>query len=359
VVAAGLGLWLLVRPANEAADAEQKPVAQVQVVPLKMAKIVDSVLAFGTIESSPSGARSVALGYDAVVTRVAVSQGATVGKDDLLLEVAGSPDAQLAVASARSAAKLAEQALQATRQRFDLKLATSQELLSAQQADDDARARLASIEARGQSGDGRILASEPGIVTKIDAQTGQVFPAGTSLLSVAGISLLEARLGVEPADASRVRVGQQVGLSAANRPDAPEATGTIRQVGAAVDPVSGTVDVRVTLPAGGGWLSGEHVRASVHVDEKTALVAPRAAVLPEDEGQMLFTVKDGKAVKHVVEVGITSDSNVEVSGKDLKPGDPAVVVGNYELEDGMAVDLSGPEPKPAGDEAKPAAEKKP
>ena len=117
--------------------------------------------------------------------------------------------------------------------------------------------------------------------------------------------------------------------------------------------------VRVTLPAGGGWLSGEHVRASVHVDEKTALVAPRVAVLPEDEGQVLYTVKDSKAVKHVVEVGITSDSNVEVSGKDLKPGDPVVVVGNYELEDGMAVTLPGSESNSAGDQAKPAAEKKP
>ncbi len=351
--AAGAAVWFAVRPRGEAAAEEQKPVAQVQVAPLRTAKIVDALQAFGVIEPAPSGAQGVALGFDAVVTRVAVSPGATVAKGDLLLEVQGTPDSKLAVVAARSAAKLAEQGLQSARQKFELKLATSQDLLVAQQADDDARARLASIESRGQSGDGRILAAGPGIISKVDAQVGLYVPAGTSLLTVASASLLEAHLGVEPTDASRVRAGQPVSLSAPGRPDAGEVAGTVRQVGAALDPGSGAVDVRVSIPAGGGWFAGEHVRASIHVGEKTALLAPRAAVLPDDAQQVIFTVKDGKASKHPVQVGIAAEQEVEISGKGLAPGDLAVVVGNYELEDGMAVAAAAPS------DAKPDTEKSP
>jgi membrane fusion protein, multidrug efflux system len=144
-----------------------------------------------------------------------------------------------------------------------------------------------------------------------------------------------------------------VSPSAPERPDAGEVEGTVRQVGAAVDASSGAVDVRVSVPQGGSWFAGEHVRASIHVCEKTALLAPRSAVLPDDAQHVIFTVKDGKAARHAVDVGIESDQDVEISGKGLAPGDQAVAVGNYELEDGMAVTTAAPP------DAKPEAEKAP
>jgi RND family efflux transporter MFP subunit len=335
-LAAGAWFWLRPRPAADAGD-KDKPIAQVQVAPLQMQPISDLVPAYGVIEPSPAGARTLTVAYDAIVRQVAVSPGATVAAGALLLEIEPTPDARLAVESARSVARLADRALVQTRQRLELKLATSQDVLAAEQAAEDAKLKLASIEARGQSGNGRVTAPEAGVVVKLDPPAGSVVPAGTALAVMAIGGRFEAHLAVEGADAGRVRAGQAVTIGPANRPDAALVTARVRQVGASADAVSGAVDVRVALPAGAEWIVGEHVQAGIEVQRKTALVAPRAAVLPDDEGQLLYTIKDGKAVKHSVQLGLVNDDGVEVMAKDLHAGDRAVVVGNYELEDGMAV----------------------
>jgi RND family efflux transporter MFP subunit len=332
------GAWFWLRPhAAAAAPEADKPTAQVQVAPLQIQPISELVPAFGLIEPSPAGARILTVAYDAVVRRVLVSPGTRVAPGELLLQIEPSPDARLAVESARSVARLADRALAQTRQRLELKLATSQDLLAAQQAEEDAKLKLASIEARGQSGDGRVTAPEGGVVIKLDASPGTLVPAGTALATLAVSGHLEAHLAIEGGEADRVRAGQAVTIGPANRPEAALVTAKVRLVGASADSASGTVDVRVVLPPGADWFAGERVQASIEVSRKVALVAPRAAVLPDDEGQLLYIVKEGKAVKHAVQLGIASDDAVEVLAKDLHAGDSAVVVGNYELEDGMAV----------------------
>lgn len=293
----------------------------------------------------------MALAYEAIVKNIAVSPGATVAAGDAIMEVDATPDAKLAVNSARGAAKLAEQGLAAARQRFELKLATGQDLLAAEQAAEDARLRLASLEERGQAGDGRLVAPVAGIVTKLDLQPGAVVPAGTPIVTIAGRGQLEAHLAVEAADARNVRTGQTVAVTPADRPEAESARGIVRLVGASVDPVTGAVDVRVTLFAESTWFAGEHVRGAVHTQEKTTLVAPRAAILPDGDQQVLYTVKDNKAARHAVQMGIAADDAVEVIAGDLRAGDMAVIVGNYELEDGMDVHVSSNESKPDGAKA--------
>ena len=48
-------------------------------------------------------------------------------------------------------------------------------------------------------------------------------------------------------------------------------------------------------------------------------------------------VKDGRAVKHKVDIGIENSREYQVMGKDLQAGAEVVVLGNYELTNGMAV----------------------
>jgi membrane fusion protein (multidrug efflux system) len=355
-VALAAGAWFLLKPRTPVAAENDKPVAQVRLAALLVMPIVDSLPAFGVVEPAPSGARSVTLAYDVVVVNVLVSPGATVAAGDVIMRTEATPDATLAVNSARSQASLAERALAAARQRYELKLATSQDLLAAEQASEDAKLRLASLVGRGQSGDGRLLAPVSGIVTKLDPQPGAVVPAGTPLVVIAGGGRMEVHLALEAADAGRVVLGDTVDLTMSDRPGHAVSKGTVRMVGAAVDPATGAVDVRVSMPSGGAWFVGEHVRGGIQVQVKMALVAPRAAVLPDGEQQVLYTVKDNRATRHSVRVGIASGDNVEVVGGDLHAGDMAVVVGNYELEDGMAVQVS---PGDAKGDAGPTPEKAP
>ena len=50
-------------------------------------------------------------------------------------------------------------------------------------------------------------------------------------------------------------------------------------------------------------------------------------------------MQDGKAVRHEVKVGVQNETQVELIGSDLQAGQMAVVVGNSELEDKMAVEV--------------------
>jgi RND family efflux transporter MFP subunit len=344
LAAAAAAVWFLRRGASPDDEKEVQPVARVETAPLRMQEIAGTVEAYGVVEGAPI---AVTLGYDCLVKAAVPPPGARLAKGDVILKVEPAPDARLALDSARSAAALAAKALAGTRERYDLKLATGQDLLAAEQANDDAALKLRSYEARGMGGDGTVAAPDAGVLVKFDMQAGGFVPAGTPLAILASENDVHAHLGVEAADAGRVRPGQKVRVAAVDRPDAPAADASVLLVGGGVDATTGAVDVRVPLPSGAAWLPGEHVVGEIEVERRTALVAPRTAVLPDEDRQVLYTVSGGKAVRHEVRIGIASGDLVEVSAPGLKAGDEVVTVGNRELEDGMAV-RTGP-----AEEAKP------
>jgi RND family efflux transporter MFP subunit len=346
--------WWLHKPSASAEADDVKPVAQVQVSTLSKEPIVRTLTAYGSVESSAGGAYTVAVAYDCLVRAVASTKGARVAAGELLFTVDPTPDARLQMDSARSVAALTERSLASVRQRFDLRLATDDDLRTAEHADQDARLKKESLERRGLGNSGgRLTAPVAGIVVKLDAQPGVMIPASTPIAVIAVSDRLEARIGIEPSDAAAVKPGQRVLLNAVNRPGAQTMESVVGSVGAVADAATGSLEVRVPLPERNRWLPGERVQADIEVERKVAWVVPRSAVMPEGEQELMYTIKNGKAQKHTVHIGIFSGGKVEVSGSDLQAGDSVVVQGNYELSDGMAVQLKGAdagtdegEPKP-------------
>lgn len=354
--------WYFLKPHGTAAGEEgAKPAAKVETVALADQAIAQTIEVFGVVAAAPSGEQVLAAPYDLLVRKINVSAGSTVAAGDVLLEVEPSPDAKLAADSARSLSALATKALAAVQERYDLKLANRQELLTARQAAEDAKLKADSFTARGLGGDGRITAAAAGVVSKLDLLAGALAPTGTALVTVSTGGQLEARLGVEAADVVAVVAGQAVTLESSNRAEPEKVSTSVRTAGAALDPATGAAEVRAAVPAGAPLLLGEHVRAQIELQKKDhALVVPRSAVLPDDDKQVIFTVKDGKAVRHEVKLGLATDELQEVIGEGLKAGDLVVTLGNYELEDGMAIQAPEKEDKKddAKESAKPADEKK-
>jgi membrane fusion protein, multidrug efflux system len=358
VVFGGGGYWFVHRGAATEEPAAAQPAAHVEVAPLQRQPIARTLSAFGVVGSAPSSDVAISAPFDCLVRAVYMSVGSRVAAGDVLLEIEPTSDTKLAVASARTALTLAEKTVLATQERYDLKLATNQDLLAAKQTADDARLKVASFEARGLGGDGRILAPAAGVVNRLDLSPGALALTGTVLVTVAAADKLEARLGVEIAQLAEVHAGQAVTLVSANRPDVPPVASTVRAAGGTIDATMGTAEVRVGLPAGAPLYFGEHVQAAIVIEQAEGLVAPRSAVLPDEGKQVLFTVKDGKAVRHEVKIGMGAGDRVQVVSDDLRAGDSVVTLGNYELTDGMAIqrDEKGPgsaEKTPSAPEAKP------
>jgi RND family efflux transporter MFP subunit len=259
---------------------------------------------------------------------------------------------------ARNAVESSKKDLESTQQRVNMKLATGQDLLTAQQAAQVAQMRLKSLEDRGAVEDARTLSAEnAGIVSKIDAQEGQIVAAGSPMVETVARSSVVARFGVEPTDVPMLKVDQPVRLFVAGATPPPTTApattepadedagmlpAKIRLITQRINPDTRMVDVFAAPDSDQNLLLDGALRAELTSQAKSqAMIVPREAVLPDEDGLLLFTVKDGKAVKHVVKTGLHNDKEVEVISDELKPGDPAVILGNLELEDGMSV-------KPAG-----------
>jgi membrane fusion protein (multidrug efflux system) len=313
------------------------PVATVTVVPIKEGNIATEIAAYGTIVPAAGAVYTVSVPFESQVRRILVTEADEVSKGDPLLEIEPSPDTKLQAEQARTDYESAKQGLDYMQQRFDLKLATNDQLLQAKQVLEQARSKLQSLRRRGVDGVRTLRADSAGLIAKVSVEEGAIVPAGNSLAEIVVQNRLEARLNVEPEDIDKVKLGQDVSLTRVNVPESKRVTGQIRKISHAANAATRLVDVFVNLPSSAEFLLGEYILGKIAVASKEGLIVPRSSVLPEEDHYVLFTVKDGRAEKHTVRVGLQDETAVEVIAKGLHAGDLVVTLGNYELRQGMAV----------------------
>ncbi|WP_297056844.1 efflux RND transporter periplasmic adaptor subunit [Thermosulfurimonas sp.] len=314
-----------------------KKTVAVKVARVRKGKIFETEVAYGTVIPAPGAVEIISIPFESQVRHIFVSEGEEISPGTPLLELAPSPDSLLKLEVAQTAYKMAKKKLTQVKKKKALKLATNQELLQAEQAFQEARLRLESLKKRGLGKTKTLKASQDGIVGKVYVQEGAIVPAGGPLLEIVTGGALEVRLGVEPEDVSRLKPGEKVRLFPVNRPAKSAIEGIIRAVSRSVNPSTRLVNVFVVPVSHKDLLLNEYVRGEIIVAAKEALLVPRSAVLPEGDHYVLFTIKDGRARKHTVKIGLETESQVEVISQDLHPGDLVVILGNYELEDGIAV----------------------
>lgn len=112
-------------------------------------------------------------------------------------------------------------------------------------------------------------------------------------------------------------------------------TAEIARVVPVTDPVSGTFRALAPLKTKDLY-PGAVCRVVLHLSEKMVLAVPRSAILTREGQQVVFVVSAGKAQRRVITTGVRKDDLIEVK-KGLKVGESVVVVGNYQLSDGVTV----------------------
>jgi RND family efflux transporter MFP subunit len=328
-------------PGCHSKDEEEpaNPVATVKVQPLHRGRIEQTVTAYGSVVAEPGKSAGLSVPYECSIVRTLVVPGQQVKTGDSVVEVAASAATELQVGQAETALKTAETELKQTKQRYELKLATNQDLNQAQRAADDARLQLNSLEKNGAAS--RIFVKSPvdGVVLTLSAQAGQTVAAGTTLAEIAAEDAIEVRLNIEPEDLDALRVGGTLKLIPVNQPTAQAVTGTVRLLTASVNPTSRLVDVFVGFPKDSGFLLGGYIHAEFSRQAENAWIVPVPALLTNGEGTHIFVVRDGKAAAQPIEVGLRNKDRAEIRGEGLQDAESVVVEGNYELEDGMRVEV--------------------
>ncbi len=345
VIVAGGYLWLShssQRASDEGAATDQAeqskaPVASVKVDRIEQGTLAEEVTVYGTIVPAAGAVQTIAVPYESRVRRILVAEGQQVSRGDPLLEIAPSPETSLQTQQARNDYEAAQKAVQYMQQRFDLKLATNDQLLQAKQALEQAQTKVENMRRRGSEGPQAIHADAPSLVSKVSVQTGAIVPAGNAMIELVAQGRLEARVGIEPIDHSKVKPGQEVRLGRVNEPQIRVVVGKIRKLSQAANATSHLVDGFIDLPSSAGFLLNESVVGKIAIASVRGLLVPRSAILPEGDHFVLFTVKAGRAQEHKVEIRLENGNQAEVSGDNLQVGAPVVTLGNYELKDGMAV----------------------
>lgn len=214
--ALGIGFWLGQCSGGSAtsnsSDIQGPPVAHVTLAPLVRKTISATVTAYGSVITQPGKNHAVSVPYETRVQHVLVAPGESVTAGQPLVQIDPSPQTKLKLAQAQSAAQAAQKEFQQTQQKFNLKLATNQELGLAKKNAENATLQLQTLKKQGASKEREVQAEMAGLVGKVDVQDGQIVQAGSPLVELVVQNEIEVRLGAEPEDVKHLQLGQTVAL---------------------------------------------------------------------------------------------------------------------------------------------------
>jgi len=144
------------------------------------------------------------------------------------------------------------------------------------------------------------------------------------------------QIGIEPEQAQYLKIGMPVSITTMFD-QAQAIPSKIVAIHALINPQTRLVDIVLKLqPSQGNLLLGSRVRGDILLPAANSWVVPRSAVLNDANGSHIFQVQADKAKRIAVTKGVDDGQRIAVSG-ELDNRLPVVVLGNYELEDGMAV----------------------
>ena len=349
---------LMLLPLAALAQGGQQPSVLVTAETPRKGSLPRTLVAYGTVQASPDGgSETMSLLRGGQVTEVFAFAGQTVQQGQKLLVVQADPAAVSAYQQAVAALSLAQGDRARASRMLAQHLATRDQLAQADKAVADAQASLDALKRAGGGSPSQTLKADfDGVVANLLVSKGARVAAQAPLLTLARSSRLVASVGVEPSLRDQV---------AANQPAQVEplyASGSLKgrvaSVSAMLDPATRLVPVLIDPspdgPGGGGLLPGSPVRATVQVGQMTGWLAPRDAVLTDAKGPYAFQVNGGKAVRVDVRIVGTAGGTTVIAGP-LDPSRPLVTGGNYQLQDGIAVRETPPDPAATASKNGPAA----
>ncbi len=324
------------------------------------------------------------------VVNLAVREGEVVKKGDFLLQIdqkqlaatAQSADAALqAVFSDRDAAKAtaiaADQDFQRAQKNFDQRIVPRADLERAQSTRDSARANVMALEQRISQARANLTAARDtlskttmrapmdGIVTALPVEEGEVAVigtmnnAGTVLMTIADMSVVEAVMEVDETDVPSVKVGQRASVTIDAYPNktfpglvTEVASSPIKRngvTGGTTEAVNFEVKIQIEAPPAGvrpGFsasadiITGTRPKAlAIPIQALVVREKPGSkSVKPQDE-EGVFVHQNGTVKFETVTTGLSGDSSIElVSG--AKEGQE-IVTGPFralrELKEGSKV----------------------
>ena len=160
--------------------------------------------------------------------------------------------------------------------------------------------------------------------------------SGAGVVQLQKIDVLMAVMGVPSRDLPKIKAGDPVSMQIDGMPEPVEAK--ISVINDRVDAVTRTAEIRVKIDNKDYRIrSGVFVMARIKPELGKALVIPKAAVVTNNEGPIVYRLVNGKAVRTAVQIERRDRKAVEVvSG--LREGERVIMgPGLNDLSDGFVI----------------------
>lgn len=187
--------------------------------------------------------------------------------------------------------------------------------------------------------DTELRASIAGRLARRYVTIGKMVTPGMKVATVVDDDRLKLDVGISERDVASVRKGDHVQITSDAVPGIVF-HGVVRSVALKADPVTRSFEVEIEFPNDGkrSMKSGMFTRAVISTSVKdNAVVVPAGAVIEEEgAGFAVFVVRDHRAARRSVVVGLRTDSLVAIAS-GLVPGDTVVTLARQGLRDGARV----------------------
>lgn len=335
-----------VADAQKAGEKQQRPASPVRVATAESREVSNQITIVGSVESVATSI--VASEGDGVVAAFPVKKGDFVKKGELLATIR-STDLALQRKAAEAAIKMTEANLERARKELSrqerLKAANS----VAERSYDDALsahgALLAELDRRKAElelldyriAQSRVTAPFAGFIVAEHTQVGQWLSVGGPVVTLIDISHAYITVDVPERYAVHIREGAAVGVTIRSI-GAERIPAKVRSVVSQGNAIARTFPVMVDVNnPDQKFRPGMEAIVNLNLDtRKTATLVPKDAVVATGNQNVVYTVKDGKAVPLPVALDGYYDGQVAVKGP-VVPGMPVVTRGNERLRPGQEV----------------------
>ncbi len=167
-----------------------------------------------------------------------------------------------------------------------------------------------------------------GVVANLFQKAQNIANTSVAFCRIIRTQGMEATFTVLEGELPLIKPGDRVVIS-------PYADRDIRQEGriSEINPFvddKGMVTIKATVDGGKRLFEGMNVRVHIHREVERCLVVPKTAVVLRSGKQVVFTLKDGKALWNYVQTGLENSSSYTIT-EGINVGDSVIVTGNINL----------------------------
>lgn len=317
------------------------PPLPVLAVPARTERLALEIEALGTARANES--IEVTSKTSNTVTTVRFTEGQQVRKGAVLVEL-DSEQARADLAVAEAALKESASQYRRSRELFETKVLSQQQIEQIEATHDANRARVAA--ARARLNDTIVRAPFDGRVGLRRVSVGSLVAPGTVMTTLDDTSSIKLDFSVPETAVGALEPGLVLTATSAAYPEQRFA-GIVASIDSRIDPTTRAVTVRAILPNDSGLLKpGMFLTVRLERGATDMLTVPEESLLPEQGDMFVWVVADGQASKRKVQIGQRSVGSVQVVA-GLQPGELVVTEGTQRLRDGARVEVLPQQPAAA------------